>query len=74
LGTLFLARESLVSDIPTRDGKSLNLYLQCMTNGGMMSISGLMTLTKLNYLDDDYVEHDQLRDDEHKCPDDLDKA
>jgi len=31
-----------------------------------------MTLTKLNYLDDDYGEHDQWRDDEHMCPDDLD--
>ena len=30
LGTLFPAGESLVSDIPAGDGKSLNLYLQCM--------------------------------------------
>jgi len=29
LGALFPARESLVSDIPAGDGKSLNLYLQC---------------------------------------------
>jgi len=29
LGKLFLARESLVSDIPAGDGKSLNLCLQC---------------------------------------------
>ena len=29
LGTLFPARESLVSDIPAGDGKSINLYLQC---------------------------------------------
>ena len=39
-----------------------------------MSISVLMTLTKLNYLNDDIGEHDQKRDDEHNCPDDLDKA
>jgi len=30
LGKLFPARESLVSDIPAGDRKSLNLYLQCM--------------------------------------------
>jgi len=29
LGTLFPARESLVSEIPAGEGKSLNLYLQC---------------------------------------------
>jgi len=29
LGRLFPATESLVSDIPAGDGKSLNLYLQC---------------------------------------------
>jgi len=29
LGTLFPARESLVSDIPAGEGKLLNLYLQC---------------------------------------------
>jgi len=29
LGTLFPARESLVSDIPAGDRKSLNLYSQC---------------------------------------------
>ncbi len=26
----FLARESLVSDIPAEDGKTANLFLQCM--------------------------------------------
>ena len=36
-----------------------------------MSIIVLMTLTKLNYLDDDNGEHDQKRDDEHKWSDDF---
>jgi len=31
LGKLFPARESLVSDIPAGDGKSLGLYLQCVS-------------------------------------------
>ena len=38
LGKLFTARESLVSDIPAEDGKSLNLYLQCMTSNPVMYI------------------------------------
>jgi len=29
LGTLFPARESLISEIPAGDGNPLNLYLQC---------------------------------------------
>ena len=33
LGTLFLARESLVSDIPARDGNIANLLLQCKDLG-----------------------------------------
>jgi hypothetical protein len=28
--TVFLPRESLVSDIPAGDGKMANLFLQCM--------------------------------------------
>jgi hypothetical protein len=30
---LFPARESLVSDIPARDGRIVILFLQCMSNG-----------------------------------------
>ncbi len=53
----------------------LMMIMESMTTRGTMMTRGWMTLTMLNYLnDDDDGMHDQQRDDVYKSEDELDDA